>query len=470
MAGPLDRHPEMKKRVLIVEDDETFRELLKNIFESQDFEIRVAENGLVAKTILSLNADQFDLVISDIRMPEMDGTTMLTQVRAQNANTRFILMTGFSEILDAEHALALGADEFLHKPFKLKELLTAVENVFKKKEGANAQALVEEDEFSFCKIHVDEFTSASILPSDIYIHLAGNRFVKVAREGAEIQLQRIQTYKEKKVEYFYVLVKDFQKYAGFTLRLARAALASKKITREQKLKLYKHTSEILANQVHIDQIRPDSLEVSQNIISNTLNLIGDEPEIFDLIAFLHANSDYAHCVAVSVYSCLVAKKLGWSSQQTMIKLSLGGLMHDIGKKEISPHILAKARREMTADEIALYESHPQRGKDILSSIPGFPGDVIQIAFQHHENNLGTGYPLGTDQKKIHPLAKIIHLTDEFFDICQKYKGQGQKPWHLALKELWEMKGQEIELVFLKALMEIFDYPVPAPLQKVKLAA
>ncbi len=462
---------ENKKCVLIVEDDEVFRNLLGQVMEAEKFVVRYAENGMTAKNVLGLKGNKFDLVISDVRMPEMDGASLLRSVRNLYPDTKFILMTGFSEILEAKHALGLGADEFLPKPFKMKELLEAVERVMKPKDDPSS-GTIEEDEFSFCKIHVDEFTSASTLPSDIYVRLTDNKFVKVAREGAAIHLERIQTYKDKKVEYFYVHVKDFAKYAGFTLRLARAVINSKKIGREQKLKLYKHTNEILVNHLFVGAINSQDMEFSQNIISNTLNVLGDEPEIFDLVMLLKSNSDavYAHSVAVSVLACLVGKKMGWSSQQTLLKLSLGGIFHDIGKKELSPALLNKSRREMTPDEIALYESHPQRGRDILGTIPGFPADVVQIAFQHHEANIGTGYPLRLSNMRIHPLAKLIHLIDDFFHSCQKYKDESTKPWMQALAELWEMKGSEFEAQHLKALMETFDYPLPTPLLRLKPAS
>lgn len=463
---------ERNKKVLIVEDDDTFRLVIGRIFESLHFEVRYAENGLVAKTILSLNQNEFDLVVLDVHMPELDGASLLKCVRRQNPVSKFIVMTGFTAILEAKVAFEWGADEFLAKPFKSDALMLAVEKVFRKKEDAQPQTLVEEDEFSFCKIHVDEFTSASTLPSDIYIRLSDNKFVKVGREGAAIQVQRIQTYKEKKVEYFYVHNRDFQKYAGFTLRLVKAVTASDKVSRAQKLKLFKHTGEVILTQIFIQDLRTEDVEFSQNIINNTLNLIGDEPDIFDLVTLLqnHSDSVYAHSVAVSVYSVLIAKMIGWSSQQTLLKLSLGGLFHDIGKKEISPAILSKARRDMKPDEVKLYESHPQRGKTILESLPGFPSDVIQIAFQHHENNLGTGYPLGVSQSRMHPLAKIVHLADVFFHLCQKYRPEDGDPWMWALKEMWELKGPEFEPAPLKALMEIFSYPIPDPLMKLKPVA
>lgn len=459
-----------KKRILVVEDDEAFRGLIGQILESEGFEVRYAENGQNAKTVLSLPNNKFDIVISDVRMPEIDGASLLRMVRPLYKDTKFIVMTGFSEILEAKHAFELGADEFLPKPFKMMELMAAIENVLKSKtEPPSQDTELEEDDYSFCKIHVDDFMSSSILPSDIYIRLMENKFVKVAKEGAQIHIQRIQTYKEKKVEYFYVHVRDFQKYAGFTLKLSKAVAASKSISREQKLKLFRHTGEIVMKQIFVEDLKAQDIEFSQNIVHNTLSVLGSEPAILDLMLLLQSHSDsiYAHSVAISVYSCLIAKRLNWTSQQTLLKISLGGIFHDIGKKEIHPSILAKSRREMTADEIQLYETHPQRGKEILSTFPGFPSDVVQIAFQHHENALGTGYPLGLSGVRVHPLAKLIHVTDEFFHTCQKYKVDCTKPWIPALGEMWEMKGPELDPLPLRALMETFDYPVPGPLLKLK---
>ena len=70
--------------VLIVEDDPTFRRLLVRSIEMQGFHTREAENGLVAKTIFDLNEKELKLVISDIRMPALDGIGFLAHVRSKS--------------------------------------------------------------------------------------------------------------------------------------------------------------------------------------------------------------------------------------------------------------------------------------------------------------------------------------------------------------------------------------------------
>jgi CheY-like chemotaxis protein len=119
-----------KKNLLIVEDDETFRKVIRNVTELLGFQVREAENGLVAQTIFDLNVDAFDLIISDVQMPEMDGVEFLKHVRAVNKDTKFILMTGFSELIEAQRAYEIGANEFLAKPFRLENFKKVLQAVF----------------------------------------------------------------------------------------------------------------------------------------------------------------------------------------------------------------------------------------------------------------------------------------------------------------------------------------------------
>jgi DNA-binding NtrC family response regulator len=102
--------------VLIVEDDKIFRRVLVRALDTYGFDTRDAENGMVAKTIFDLNLDRIKIIISDIRMPELDGIGFLAHVR-KSSQVAFILMTGFSEIIEVKDAYALGATDFVAKPF-----------------------------------------------------------------------------------------------------------------------------------------------------------------------------------------------------------------------------------------------------------------------------------------------------------------------------------------------------------------
>src|ERR1035438_9099714 len=127
---------------------------------------------------------------------------------------------------------------------------------------------------------------------------------------------------------------------------------------------------------------------------------------------------FAHSVAVSVFSVMIGVQVGWKSV-VLEKLALGGLLHDIGKKEISPEILSKPRALMKESEVAEFESHAVRGMHILRSLPEVPDDVIAIAYEHHEAAFGQGYPRKLKLVYINPLARVVGLANEFALLTMK---------------------------------------------------
>lgn len=459
------------RRVMVVEDDESFRGLLGQIFESQGYEVRLAENGLVAKTIFDLNQGAFDLVFTDVKMPEMDGIALLKHIRESSSKVKVIVATGFSEVLEAQQAFTLGAHGFLPKPFRIAELLKTLDAVFSPVAENKRGEVISNDELAYCKIHVDEFNTSSKLISDIYIRLGENKFIKVAHEGTEVPIGRVKTYKDKNVVYFYVRVEDFGKYVGLHLKIAKHVNAMPQISREQKLKLFKHTSEIMVNQVFVEGLDKADVSAAQDLISNTLNIIGDEPDLFELLKILESHADqlYLHSVSVSVYTAMIGRRLGWKGQASQFKLSMAGLFHDIGKKEIPKELLEKSRISLSAEDVMVLESHPTRGREILSEFPQLPGDVVQMVYNHHERNSGTGYPNRLDQHRIHPMAQPLIVADEFCGLMLKMPNPTDPAnARKAIVEIYEYKRFDLDLRCIKVLMEIFRVPIPQELMKMKV--
>ena len=109
----------MQKKVLLVEDDELFREALAQFFLELGYEVSQACDGIEA---LKFFKDKtFNFVLSDIKMPNMDGIELLNQIKSQS-KTPVVLMSGFSEVLETTTPDKLGANNFIEKPFSLDEL------------------------------------------------------------------------------------------------------------------------------------------------------------------------------------------------------------------------------------------------------------------------------------------------------------------------------------------------------------
>src|SRR5436190_8506612 len=123
--------------ILIVDDEQSYRQLLNLVFEGDGRTIRTAMNGREALEILQ--AEPADVVISDVKMPDMDGIEMLQALRETQPELGVILMTAFASVETAREAFKLGADDFIQKPFDVEELKLIVKKTLEK------QALIDEN-------------------------------------------------------------------------------------------------------------------------------------------------------------------------------------------------------------------------------------------------------------------------------------------------------------------------------------
>jgi len=116
-----------KIKILVVEDNEDFRRLLTLVLEAKGYSVQVADNAEKAKEMISHQSPDFDLVISDIKMPGGDGLSLLKFTRDANENSKFILMSGMK--IDFKEPQDLQPDDFLMKPFRSADLLKMVDRV-----------------------------------------------------------------------------------------------------------------------------------------------------------------------------------------------------------------------------------------------------------------------------------------------------------------------------------------------------
>lgn len=119
-------HNPAKRTVLLVEDDRDMSDYVQSIL-SPDYNLITAENGQIALNLLENNT--VDLILSDLMMPEMDGMQLLQTVRERYLDIPFIMLTARADAPDRLHALTLGVDDYLTKPFQVDELTVRLGNL-----------------------------------------------------------------------------------------------------------------------------------------------------------------------------------------------------------------------------------------------------------------------------------------------------------------------------------------------------
>jgi DNA-binding response OmpR family regulator len=111
-------------KILCVDDNPELRENLVQQFGAEDFEVDVAENGIVALEMLKKKI--YDLVLLDLVMPGMDGITTLKEMKKNSVFPNVIMLTGVADVATALECVKLGAKDYISKPYDPEELLHTV--------------------------------------------------------------------------------------------------------------------------------------------------------------------------------------------------------------------------------------------------------------------------------------------------------------------------------------------------------
>ncbi len=143
----------MAKKVLIVEDDNNIAELLHLYLEKEGFETQVARDG--GKGVELFRSFQPDLVLLDIMLPVMDGWSVLKKIR-ESGKTPVIMLTAKGELEDRVTGLESGADDYIVKPFEMKEVLARIHAVLRRA-GAEEEPAAKKLSYDKLVINLDSY-------------------------------------------------------------------------------------------------------------------------------------------------------------------------------------------------------------------------------------------------------------------------------------------------------------------------
>lgn len=153
-----------KFRILLVEDDEALRFIVKDNLEQNNYQVEVAGNGEIALDLY--NKNNYDLIILDVMLPKVDGFQVARTIRKNNEQVPIIFLTARSMTEDKITALTLGADDYIPKPFSMEELLLKIK-IFLKRSQAQPVANGKSEK----SINIGKF---DFHPEDLTLTINGN--------------------------------------------------------------------------------------------------------------------------------------------------------------------------------------------------------------------------------------------------------------------------------------------------------
>jgi response regulator RpfG family c-di-GMP phosphodiesterase len=507
-AAPQDDSP----RVLVVDDEKVIREILSDFLTMEGYVVRAVEDGSAALKELRLRP--YDLVISDLKMPNMGGLELLEKMAEQNLEVLTVIMTGFGTVETAIEAMKKGAYDYILKPFKVEEVVHVVQR------GLDRQRLQAENlrlREAISLYRVSEAIAASLELDRILEVIVGSVMTEVQADVVTLHLMDPKTgrfdERVKKVSYegeytseaslgsldvdelqaHFRLDKPVVQHGIKAARFFTRGFDGKKLvsfasvpmkSRDQvigMLNSYSFTRGkkfdegqrkmlvILAGRAAISIENAWLYEdiLSKNKDLQHMNLSLEENFRQTIVGFAHAleESDRytrGHSERVAAYSRIIAVglRLKEGEIETVVQ---AGLMHDIGKIGIRYEKLNKPGK-LTPEEVAMFRTHPAKGKRILEPIP-FMRDIIPGCWCHHEAFDGSGYPQGLLGQNIPLMGRIVAVADTYDAMTSDRAYRRALPHDVAVAELERCSGAqfdpEIVKIFLHEIEEFRKHQIAA---------
>ena len=432
--------------ILVADDESSLREICCEALEEAGYLVYQAKNGQQALDILHEN--RADLVLSDMRMPVLDGMQLLERIVQEKLDVDFLVMTGFGTIETAVEIMKKGALDYLPKPFDINHLMLKVNKALnfrrQRKERENLNNLVRVLKLSK---DLNNNLELSKLLNEFIFHLERNFAPKCAgiflknEDDSDVQLVRVkgnelrnnprisalsrqicdlvmEEKNSKLIDPYVLEAEDRLKALAERHDLNYSILAAPMFNQDRPIGVV-----ILLRDNEQEMYVADDLQLLTVFGSQTASAIenarlyGQMREMNNEIIRSFAQAVEAkdiytrgHSDQVAYYATRLGRELGLSNSE-LDKLYLAGIVHDIGKIGIPDHILNKPDR-LTSDEFSIMKKHPEVGRNILAQV-GSLQNILPIIYHHHERIDGKGYPTGLKGTQIPYLARLVTVVDAF---------------------------------------------------------
>jgi len=152
----LDKLADLLKKILLIEDDPGVSSFVNRGLTEEGFEVTVAVEG--EKGLEFALSGQFDLIILDIMLPNINGLEVCRQIRSKNSQVGILMLTALGSAENVVLGLDTGADDYLVKPFKLIELMARVRTLLRRSEGSSSNIPEDSDVYTFADVELNDTT------------------------------------------------------------------------------------------------------------------------------------------------------------------------------------------------------------------------------------------------------------------------------------------------------------------------
>lgn len=483
--------PEPRGTVLVVEDEDIVRELVVHVLQRAGYRVAAAANGSTALT--ALREHPVDLILTDLRMPVMDGLELLREAKKLHPFVDIIVLTAYGTIDSAVQALKLGATDYLAKPFDINELLERVAQSFaKRREHATSEQSLTKPLLELNRIlsrsaglestlgQIRNLIKSTFRPDQVHALLFDGceqadwlaaQLSDTAQADAQVTPSQIQALAEDPVPWRLgepgrPISNDEASY-GHTVAVPIAsgaeAIGALLIAREADAEPYTEADaqllHIFGAQIALVVLHGAAQRRLQKTFSELRELSVSAAEA--LAEALGTFDDYTrqHSRRVSRYAKLLAQAAGLDAH-TCDVLEIAGLLHDIGKLGVGENTLRKDGKLTQAEQDRI-KMHPVQGARILSGLDAL-AEIVPIVRHHHERYDGLGYPDGLKGERIPYGARLLAVVDAYDSMVT------DRPYREALsraearQQLLDGAGTQFDPTLVDTWLQVIAAETPLP--------
>jgi response regulator RpfG family c-di-GMP phosphodiesterase len=492
-----------KPRILVVDDEQVIRDILCEFLALEGYDVENAADGDDA--IEKLRIRQYDIVITDLKMPRVSGIQLLEKITSEKIDVITVIMTGFGTVETAIEAMKKGAYDYVLKPFKVEEVVRIIQRGLERRKLKaenirlrEALTLYRVSEAMATSLEIDQVLDV-ILRATLdesggelaTLHLqdpvTGEYIERIKRIQDDIdpitdahmpslELPTLKSHLERgkpilahgdaALRFFTSTSSErpLHSFVAVPLQVAGRLIGMLNVfsfspsksfdegARKMLSVLASRAASAIDNARLYDDLleRNDELRKANNDLENNY-----QHTVMGFAQALEESDRYTrgHSERVSGYAGLLAEKLGMGPAEVRTIVQ-AGLMHDIGKIGIRYDMLNKPGR-LTSDEITIFREHPNKGRRIMAPIPCMQ-NLIDAAWCHHEWFDGAGYPRNLSGQNIPIQGRIVSIADAYDAMTSDRAYRKALPHAVAVKELLRCSGSQFDPELAKTFIAVMD--------------
>ena len=436
----------ISQNILVVDDSAVIRQSLTKLLTELGSQVTTAMDGKEALEMAQANGNSFDLVITDVDMPNMDGFGLCVNLKRDERTRRIpvVILSSMDTEKDIEKGFRVGAAAYLSKSEALSELPDIIERVVQTSTFQRSRKILVVDDSSTIR--------------SVVIKALENSGFKVL--SAENGYEALELMKKNRPD---LILSDIEMPVMSGIDLCRTVHKTEKLSNIPFVVMStKNDRAIMRRMMQWGAIayltKPFNVEqlviTIERLLSNHFLLLLKEKERLDiernmllasitsLIEALEARDPYTrgHSESVAEIVAGMAGLMGKSTDEIEL-LRIAGRLHDLGKIGVPDSILLKPGK-LTNEEYAAIKQHPVSGATIFAPIKTLK-EIIPVILYHHERIDGKGYPEGLSGHKIPLWARVTAVADTYHALTSDRPYRKGMDLEKAFQIIWDVRGTQL---------------------------